>query len=168
MEILWLLYSAFTSILPTGSQDLENKDMKPFLIQIGRIGIITNASVSDEGTSWSHGLKSVQKPICKWTEEHLPLPTQKKHKHSLTQPGNSDFETFLGRSTKSDHLWETGLHRLTFTSVRTGLDSECKNHTSFQWLELTVPTLCCVSLLSLFLCLFSWSACNLIDMLHFS
>lgn len=39
MEILWLPYSAFTFILPTGSQDLEIKDMKPFLIQIRRAGI---------------------------------------------------------------------------------------------------------------------------------
>lgn len=51
MEILWLLYSAFASCLPTGSPDLETKDMKPFLIQIRRAGIITNGSVDDEGTS---------------------------------------------------------------------------------------------------------------------
>lgn len=49
------------AILPTGSQDLETKDIKPFLIQIRGAGIIANASVNDEGTSWSHGLKSVQK-----------------------------------------------------------------------------------------------------------
>lgn len=39
-----------------------------------------------------------------------------------------------------------------------------QNHTSFQCLELTIPTLGYVS----FLCLFSWSACNLKEMLHFS
>lgn len=128
MEILWLLYSTFTSILLTGSQDSDNKDVKPFLIQIRRAGIITNASVNDEGTSWSHGLKSVQKAICRWTDEHLPLPTQKKHKHSLTQPGNSDFDR-LGNLLREDNKMIPLMRSRTpqaFTSVRTGLDSECK------------------------------------------
>lgn len=150
MEILWLLYSAFTSILPTGNQDLETKDMKYFLIQIRRAGIITNESVNYEGTSWSHSLKSVQKTICRWTDDHLPLPTQKKHKHGLTQLGNSDFENLgnlLREDNKTRSLMRNRTPQANFHISQDWAEFWMHSHTSFQWLELTIPPLYCVSFL---------------------
>lgn len=59
--------------------------------------------------------------------------------------------------TKPDLLQGAGLCQLTSMSIRIGLHSVCKNHTSFRWLKLTIFHLSCAS--------FSWSAWHLKAML---